>query len=76
MPSELHEQLAQAADHDHVSLNRYVTEALSSSVEADSASGRPGTRALRVAVVTNVAIVVVAGVVAVVLLVLAVQRGI
>jgi hypothetical protein len=76
MPSELHEKLAQAAERDHVSLNRYVTEALSTSVEPDCPSDPPGTPALRAAVVTNLAIVVVTGVVAVVLLVLAVQRGI
>jgi RNA polymerase sigma-B factor len=121
MPSELHEQLAAAAEREDVSLNRYVNEALSSSVEApDSVPGeeaaaapeadvrspaeeaaaapeadvsplgqeaaatpeaetRPGRKSpsgLRLALATNLAIVVLAGVVAVVLLVLALQRGI
>lgn len=71
MPGELHAQLVQAAERDQISLNRYVTEALSSSVEPDS----PSDRALRAAVVTNLVIVVVAGVAAIVLLVLAVQHG-
>jgi RNA polymerase sigma-B factor len=84
MPSELHAQLAQAAERDDVSLNRYVNDALSSSVdgsaphaaagEADGPASRA--RAVRVAVATNLAVVVLAGVAAVVLLVLAVQRGV
>jgi RNA polymerase sigma-B factor len=73
MPSELHEQLAQAAEREDLSLNRYVTAALSTSVEPAQSSGR---RSLRVALVANVAVVVVAAVIAVVLLVLALERGI
>jgi RNA polymerase sigma-B factor len=92
MPSELHEQLSLAAEREEISLNRYVTDALSSSVGdgspelADSSGGAPAAaepagdpraiRRLRMALATNVAVVVVAGVVAVVLLVLALQRGI
>lgn len=87
MPSELHEQLAHAAEREEVSLNRFVNEALTSSVdgpesspdeeEADAPSSlRLSARAVRVALATNLAIVLVAGVAAVVLLVLAVQRGV
>lgn len=92
MPSELHEQLKLAAERDEISLNRYVTDALSTSVgvasadrghapagsrdAADRAKDRTTTRTLRMALATNVAVVVVAGVVAVVLMVLALQRGI
>jgi RNA polymerase sigma-B factor len=90
MPSELHEQLSRAAERDEISLNRYVTDALSSSVgmtapdRAEPSAAEPGTsaedpratRRLRMALATNVAIVVLAGLVAVVLLVLALQRGI
>lgn len=83
MPSELHEQLAQAAESEDVSLNRYVTQALSSTVhrdggvETEDAAAPPMQgRTLRLALATNFAIVVVAAVVAVVLLVLALQRGI
>jgi RNA polymerase sigma-B factor len=86
MPSELHEQLAHAAEREEVSLNRFVNDALSSSVDGPGStpddvdedgpsSLRLSARAIRVALATNVAIVVVAGVAAVVLLVLAVQRG-
>ena len=40
MPGALHEQLAQAAERDHVSLNRFVTETLATSVSR-SPSPRP-----------------------------------
>lgn len=91
MPSELHEQLALAAERQEVSLNRYVTDALSSSVGMSTANGAasnhkpagpakrsdrlaPGT--LRMALATNLVVVILAGVIAVVLMVLALQRGI
>ena len=87
MPSELHEQLSLAAEREEISLNRYVTDALSTSVGLDraesTAAARPAsdkdprtTRRLRMALATNAAVVVLAAVVAVVLLVLALQRGI
>jgi hypothetical protein len=85
MPSELHQQLAQAAEREDISLNRYVNDALSSSVDGagDEAKDVPSPNgraapapALRVALATNLAIVIVAAVVAVVLLILALQRGI
>ena len=75
MPSELHEQLAQAAEREDVSLNRYVTQALSSWVDPSERHVPQTARALRAAVATNLAVVVVAGVVAVILFVLAVQQG-
>lgn len=95
MPSELHEQLSLAAEREEVSLNRYVTDALSSCVgmtspdRTESPAGAPAVPAdadrrptrmtpgkLRMALATNIAVMVLAGVVAVVLLVLALQRGI
>jgi hypothetical protein len=99
MPSDLHEQLVQAAAREHVSLNRFVTGVLAESVtgeartevdpapavtppaattEAEPPQGRshnPG-RSLRMAIVANVLIVVLAAAVAVVLLIIALQRGI
>jgi RNA polymerase sigma-B factor len=83
MPSELHEQLAQAAERDEVSLNRFVTQALSTSVDPDESASvdpaeRPASstaRKLKLAVATNLVVVVLAAVAAVVLLVLALQRG-
>jgi RNA polymerase sigma-B factor len=95
MPSELHEQLARAAEREEVSLNRFVTDALAAAVapgqrthqpaagrraagadESQPAVARRPARALRVALATNLAVVVIAGLVAVWLLVLALQRGI
>ena len=103
MPSELHEQLALAAEREEVSLNRYVNDALSSSIESsesagarsngaegpgadgqgepggpslDSRPGRLSPRGLRLALATNLAVVVIAALVALVLLVLALERGI
>ena len=100
MPSDLHEQLARAAERQEVSLNRYVTDALATSLApaasepvetltpddaaqtvvseppADEPKRAPSPGVLRVALATNLAVVVLAGVVAVVLLVLALQRGI
>jgi RNA polymerase sigma-B factor len=88
MPSELHEQLAHAAEREEISLNRFVNDALSSSVDVpESAAEEPSApeepsslrlsaRAVRVALATNLVIVVIAGIAAVVLLVLALQRGV
>jgi hypothetical protein len=95
MPSELHKQLVHAAERRRVSLNRYVTDTLSTSVgppspdrpgrapedrpavvEFNRAPDRPRAAGVRMAIAANLAFVVVAGVVAVVLLVLALQRGI
>jgi RNA polymerase sigma-B factor len=79
MPSELHEQLAHAAEREDLSLNRYVTQSLSTAIApdpGDDRGSRPSARTLRVAIATNLAIVVIASVVAVALLVLALQRGI
>ncbi len=91
MPSELHEQLAQAAERDEISLNRFVTQALTTSVDpAETTSVHPDgsdsvdpaegpasstARKLKLAVATNLVVVVLAAVAAVVLLVLALQRG-
>ncbi len=95
MPSELHEQLARAAESEEVSLNRFVTNALAASVsstppieepleapavvstfEPPPDSQRQPARSLRLALAANLVVVVVAGVVAVVLLVLALKHGI
>lgn len=93
IPSELHEQLTRAAERDDVSLNRFVTDALASSVSsaadqqpeakgsAVGSEGRNGpvprgVRRLRVALAANLVVGVLAAVAAVVLLMLALQRGI
>ena len=97
MSGELHQQLAQAAEREQVSLNRFVTDALAKSVtgesrETPSAAGIPAAeppppahdradhernsrRTLRMVLAANLVLVVLAGTIAVVLLVLALQRG-
>ena len=45
MPSELHAQLAQAAESEHVSLNRYVTDALAASIDSSGSPARPADEA-------------------------------
>jgi RNA polymerase sigma-B factor len=97
MPSELHQELSLAAEREHTSLNRFITDVLAASVAEeppqaapldDRLSGGPepgrssssspvgAPRALRVALATNLIVVVFAGVAALALLVLALQRGI
>jgi len=96
MSGDLHQQLAQAAEREQVSLNRFVTDALAESVTgarphappataaapdlADSdttapAEARDARRTLRRVLAANLVLVAVAGTIAVVLLVLALQRG-
>jgi RNA polymerase sigma-B factor len=89
MPGALHQQLAQAAEREQVSLNRFVTEALATTishtppaVERDEPAGAatprtpPPARTIRMVLAANLIVVILAAVVAVVLLVLALQRGI
>ena len=89
MSGELHEQLAHAAEQSQVSLNRYVTDALAATVagRADAvepeqppptqvvASQAPA-RSIRIALAANMVVVVFAALVAIALLVLALERGI
>jgi RNA polymerase sigma-B factor len=91
MSGDLHQQLAQAAEREQVSLNRYVTDALAQTVTGESAQAPPTPapdspadkssaardprRTLRMVLAANVVVVVLAGAVAVVLLVLAMQQS-
>jgi RNA polymerase sigma-B factor len=82
MPQSLHAELAKAAEREEVSLNQYITNALSAAVGWHSASEArapqqpPSTpRWLPAAIVTNIVVVVVAGLVALILLVVAWQQG-
>ncbi len=92
MSGDLHQQLAQAAEREQVSLNRFVTDALAESVTIDG-PGEPGTaepvtaepppaepgrnprRTLQMVLAANLVLVVLAGTIAVVLLVLALNQG-
>ncbi len=104
MSGDLHHQLAEAAEREQVSLNRFVTDALAETVAGASpdrpvaapspaapttlagaetptsepvvaTGGRNPRRALRLVLAANVVLVVLAGTIAIVLLVLALQRG-
>ena len=94
MSGDLHQQLAQAAEREQVSLNRYVTDALAESVTSESAhapaaasspephsaadggsAARDPRRTLRMVLAANLVVVVLAGTVAIVLLVLAMQQS-
>ncbi len=88
MPSTLHQQLAQAAEREQVSLNRFVTDALATTVSPpadpapaptpsrdDAPAPPPPARTIRMVLAANLAIVVLSLAVAAVLLVLALQRG-
>jgi RNA polymerase sigma-B factor len=111
MSGDLHQQLAQAAEREQVSLNRFVTDALAETITGDSAQEPPaggptpappspaastpaaqppsappdrpapdaGTRdprrTLRMVLAANLVVVVLAAIVAVVLLVMALDQG-
>ena len=83
MPQSLHAELAKAAEHEEVSLNQFITNTLAASLswhtteeeptpEGDSG---PSPRWLPAAILTNIVVVVIAGVIALVLLVVALQQG-
>jgi RNA polymerase sigma-B factor len=102
MSGDLHQQLAQAAEREQVSLNRFVTEALAETVtgesetagEAAAAPARAGDappapddtpardgsppnprRTLRMVLAANLVVIVLAGIVAIVLLIMALNQG-
>lgn len=85
MPPSLHAELAKAAEREAVSLNNFITNTLTAAVdrpEAEAHAGRPasesrsgGRRWLRAAFITNIVVVVAVGVIAVMLLVAALERG-
>jgi hypothetical protein len=77
MTPALHAELARAADQDRVSLNQFITSALSTAVGQDPPDpGRSQVpRWLPAAVVTNIVILAVTGIVAVVLLLVALNHG-
>jgi RNA polymerase sigma-B factor len=84
MPQSLHAELAEAAEREEVSLNQYITNTLAAGVgwHTEGAAGAglepsgPGPpRWLPAAIVTNIVIVVIAGVIALILLVVALSQG-
>lgn len=77
MPQSLHAELARAAEREDVSLNQYITNTLSASLSwrASDEGAAPSPRWLPAAIVTNIVVVVIAGLVALILLVVALQQG-
>jgi len=77
MPESLHGELARAAENEHVSLNQFITNALSAAIgwQQPAQAGRRSPRWLPAAVVTNIIVVVLAGIAAMILLVVALSQG-
>jgi RNA polymerase sigma-B factor len=84
MPQSLHAELAEAAEREEVSLNQYITNTLAAGVgwhtESTGNAGAELERAapprwLPAAIVTNIVVVVIAGVIALILLVVALSQG-
>jgi len=84
MPQSLHADLAEAAEREEVSLNQYITNTLAAGVGWHTEGGgeagtqpeaRTPPRWLPAAIVTNIVIVVIAGVIALILLVVALKQG-
>ena len=77
MPQSLHTELAKAAEHEEVSLNQYITNTLAASMRwhAEQEPAPQPPRWLPAALLTNIVVVVIAGVVALVLLIVAWQNG-
>jgi RNA polymerase sigma-B factor len=83
MPQSLHGELAEAAEREDVSLNQFITNTLAASLSwhtqgdqpASARDSRQSPRWLPAAILTNLVVVVIAGVIALVLLVVALQQG-
>jgi RNA polymerase sigma-B factor len=85
MPHSLHAELARAAEREEVSLNQFITNTLAAAMDwqqaddqgerAGSEDQAPAPRWLSAAIVTNIVVVVIAGIVAVILLLVAWQNG-
>jgi RNA polymerase sigma-B factor len=73
MTPALHDELANAAERERISLNQFITNALSSAVGDAPRSRTP--RWLPAAIVTNIVILAATGIVALVLLVVALNEG-
>jgi RNA polymerase sigma-B factor len=77
MPQTLHGELAQAAERERVSLNQFITNALSAAVgwQRPHEPERKAPRWLPAAIVTNIVVLAVAGLAALILLLVALERG-
>jgi hypothetical protein len=77
MPESLHDELARAAESERVSLNQFITNALAAAIgwQLPPHSNRMAPRWLPAAVVTNIVVVVLAGIAAMILLLVALDQG-
>jgi RNA polymerase sigma factor (sigma-70 family) len=77
MPQTLHDELARAAESERVSLNQFITNALAAAIgwQCPPHSERRAPRWLPAAVVTNIVVVVLAGIAAMILLLVALDQG-
>jgi len=77
MPQSLHAELAEAAEREDVSLNQFITNTLAAALgwNSDSEPRPTAPKWLPAALVTNVVVVALAGVIALVLLIVAWQQG-
>jgi RNA polymerase sigma factor (sigma-70 family) len=77
MPPPVHDELAEAAEREGVSLNHFITNALMLAVhpERSDSQDAPAPRWLPAAIVTDIVVLVVASIAAVVLLLVAWQQG-
>ena len=84
MPQSLHADLAEAAEREEVSLNQYITNTLAAGVgwRTEGAGEAPAERDSRApprwlpaAIVTNTVVVLLAGIIALILLVVALEQG-
>lgn len=77
MPQTLHDELARAAKSERVSLNQFITNALSAAIgwHRPPHVGRRTPGWLPAAVVTNIVVVVLAGIAAMILLLVALDQG-
>jgi len=77
MTPALHDELARAAERERISLNQFITGALSAAVDDNGpeSTRSQAPRWLPAAIVTNIVILAVTGIVALVLLLVALDRG-
>jgi RNA polymerase sigma-B factor len=75
MPPTMHDELAQAAEREGVSLNQHITNVLGSALDAEQGGARRVPRWLPAAIVANIVLLTLFCVAGVILLVLAWQQG-
>jgi RNA polymerase sigma-B factor len=82
MPQSLHAELAEAAEREEVSMNQYITNTLAAGVgwhtgdhPVEQRELKPPPQWLPAALVTNIVVVLIAGAIAVILLIVALGQG-